>query len=157
MRRLVKRTIIGSAVGAGRHASQHVVLAASVTVDSEIILTSRLFSERHIETYKSAGRPLMIRILTAVCAILLSVGQPAAAEPVIKIGILTDMTGIPGSRPVGRGRLRRFAPQIFSLDPLGRPPESRGSRIANCPTMVRRRWRQRHFRSAELGRCSCGQ
>src|SRR5882757_6138436 len=41
---------------------------------SYFILTSRLFSERHIETYKSAGRLLMIRILTTVCAILLSVG-----------------------------------------------------------------------------------
>ena len=71
-----------------------------------------------METYKSAGRLLMIRILTAVCAILLSVGQPAAAEPVIKIGILTDMTGI-FSDPTGPGSLvaARLAVEDYAASP----------------------------------------
>lgn len=86
----------------------------------------------------------MIRILTAVCAILLSVGQPAAAEPVIKIGILTDMTGIfadptgPGSLVAARLAVEDYAasPHKYSVSILSADHQNR----ADLGSQIARRW-----------------
>src|SRR5882724_9687470 len=86
----------------------------------------------------------MIRILSAACAILLSVGQPAAAESVVKIGILTDMTGI-FSDPTGPGSLvaARLAvedhtalPHKFSVSVLSADHQNR----ADLGSQIARRW-----------------
>jgi len=86
----------------------------------------------------------MIRVLTAVCAILLSVGQPAAAEPVIKIGILTDMTGIfsdptgPGSLVAARLAVEDYAasPHKYSVSILSADHQNR----ADLGSQIARRW-----------------